>query len=240
MSADSAEFENAVTENRSGVMRWIRAVEDGALSVAMFGVIALPLLEALLRSVFGTGITGASSFVQHFTLFIGMLGGALAARESKLLSLASASTVLKGKWRVMGRTIGHGVGAAVTGFLLFASVSLVQQEIEGGKTIAYGIGTWMLQLVMPLGFLMLVWRLIRTADDRWHGRLAAGLVATLTGAVVLFFSREASPMDPEQLVLPALGLVFLAAALGTPIYAVLGGVALVLFGGRPGRLLRSL
>ena len=57
----------------------------------------LPVAEIVLRSVFRTGISGSSAIVQHLTLIVGMLGGAIAAREGRLLALSPAQTLLKGK-----------------------------------------------------------------------------------------------------------------------------------------------
>ena len=39
---------------------------------------------------------GAAAFVQHFTLIVGMFGGAIAAREGRLLSFSTLSSFFKG------------------------------------------------------------------------------------------------------------------------------------------------
>jgi TRAP-type C4-dicarboxylate transport system permease small subunit len=53
-------------------------------------MIVLPLAEIALRQ-FSVGIPSAPEFLRHLTLLVGMLGGALAAREGRLLALASSS-----------------------------------------------------------------------------------------------------------------------------------------------------
>lgn len=40
--------------------RWLFKAEDGILALAMLGLMALPLLESLLRKAFNTGIPGRS------------------------------------------------------------------------------------------------------------------------------------------------------------------------------------
>ena len=50
----------------------------------------LPLTEGALRYFFGVGIPGAGPFVQHLTLWVGFLGAAIAAREERLLAMATS------------------------------------------------------------------------------------------------------------------------------------------------------
>ncbi len=67
-------------------MGWRRVAigsENTIVSIALAVLVLLPLSEIVLRSVFRTGLPGSSTYVQHFTLIISMLGGAIAAREDR-------------------------------------------------------------------------------------------------------------------------------------------------------------
>src|SRR5262245_33764 len=92
-------------------------VEDLGLSVALGGMMLLPVAEIILRLLFKTGISGSSTIVQHLTLIVGMLGGAIAAREGRLLALSPAQTLLKGRAKSAARIVSSAC-AAVTGFCL--------------------------------------------------------------------------------------------------------------------------
>ena len=73
--------------------RWRRIVWNGEnvlISVALGLMILLPLAEIVLR-FWHKGISGSSFLEQHLTLIVGMLGGAIAAREQRLLSLSTLS-----------------------------------------------------------------------------------------------------------------------------------------------------
>ena len=76
---------------------WVRQAENILLIVPLSAMLLLPVLEILLRSLFHTGISGSSMIVQHLTLIVGMLGGAVAARDERLLALSPAQTLLKGR-----------------------------------------------------------------------------------------------------------------------------------------------
>ena len=55
--------------------------------------------ELVLRQLGGTGVPGALPLVQHLTLWLGFLGAAYAAREGKLLAIASSALFPEGRWR---------------------------------------------------------------------------------------------------------------------------------------------
>ena len=86
-----------------GWRRWLREVENLLVSLALAALVLLPLGEIVLRKLFRTGISGATAFEQHLTLLIGLLGGALAAREHRLLTLSTLIEVLKGQGQMFAR-----------------------------------------------------------------------------------------------------------------------------------------
>lgn len=210
-----------------GWRRWLREVENLLVSLALAALVLLPLGEIVLRKVFQTGISGATAFQQHLTLLIGLLGGALAARERRLLALSTLTTFLKGWWQVLARVFSGAFAAGISVFLCVAAAQLVQTERGGGKILAYGIPVWTIQLVMPLSFGVIALRLLWGAAESWRGRLVALLLA---GGVV--WAGLQPPIVPDALVLPALVTLLVAVILGAPIFVLLGGAALILFWGQ--------
>ena len=86
-------------------------LENLIASLAMGGVMLLPLSEIVARKAFGTGLPGAGPFAQTLTLWVGMLGAAIAAREGKLLSLATGEFLPKGWIATVGHIIAGAAGA---------------------------------------------------------------------------------------------------------------------------------
>ena len=139
--------------------RWWHFGEDRALALLLAVMVALPLAEIVLRK-FSNGIPSAPDFLRHLTLLVGMLGGVVAARDGRLLALATAPALLRGRWKSLALVFSAGVGAAVTAFLCVASLQFVLQERDGGGVLAYGIPLWVIQLAMPVGFGIICVRLI--------------------------------------------------------------------------------
>ncbi len=210
-----------------GWRRRLRGVENLLVSLALTALVLLPLGEIALRKLFQTGISGATAFQQHLTLLIGLLGGALAARDRRLIALSTVMNVLKGQWQVRARVFSTSFAAGVSVFLCVAAAQLVQTEKEAGKILAYGIPLWTIQLVMPLSFGAIALRLLWRAAESWRGRLVALLLA---GGVL--WTGLQPPTAPDKLVLPALLTLLLAVVLGAPIFVMLGGAALILFWGQ--------
>jgi C4-dicarboxylate transporter DctM subunit len=205
----------------------LRQFENLIVVLSLGAMILLPLAEMLLRRFFHTGISSAASLVQHFCLVLGMVGGAIAARDERLLSLSTVSTFLKGSPKSAAQIFGHAFGAAISAVLGLAAWQFVQQERGAGAEIAYGIERWMVEAVMPLGFGLIAMRLVWNASNGWKGRaLAMGMAALLVAL------GHWPPVGASHLVLPALILLLTAAVLGAPVFAVLGGAAVILFWGK--------
>ncbi|MEN6546061.1 MAG: TRAP transporter small permease subunit, partial [Armatimonadia bacterium] len=210
-----------------GWRRWRRDAEELLVALALAALVLVPLGEIVLRRLFHTGIAGATAFQQHLTLLIGLLGGALAAREQRLLTLSTLKDLLPEKGQLWARVFSGALAAGISVFLCAAATQLVQTEREAGKILAYGVPLWTIQAVMPVSFGVIALRLLRHAADRWQGRLVAALLA---GGMVWLGIRP--PIAPDLLVLPALATLLLAVMFGAPIFVLLGGAALILFWGQ--------
>jgi len=202
----------------------LKAAENLAIAAVLAAMALVPLAEIALRGLFGVGISGAASFTQHLTLAAAMLGAALAAREGRLLSLSMLNELLEGRGAVLARGITGTVATLVGSLLTVASAQLVLAERAGGNVIAYGVPVWLGQAVLPLGFALITARLACSLAERWPARAAA---LALSGLLALAAALQLPLTEP--LFLAALGALLVAALLGSPLFATLGGAALLLF-----------
>ena len=201
-----------------------RAVENAGVTTALLAMMLLPVAEAILRATTRVGIPGATVIVQHLTLIVGMLGGAIAARDGRLLALSALTAVLHGRVKTVVTIFSQSFAAAVSAFLCVASLQFVRSEIPAAEVIAYGIKTWYVQSLLPIGFGVITVRLWLHATETWRGRLMAlALIAAFIAAALW------SPLPPAEIKWPALGVLVLATVLGAPVFTTLGGAALILF-----------
>lgn len=198
--------------------------EDVFLSVALGLLVVLPLAEIAVRKLLHGSISGVTSFEQHLTLVISMAGGAIAAREGRLLSMSTLASVLRGRWRAAANLFTHAYGTAVTFLLATGAWTFLQSEKAASQIIAYGIPTWLIEVVLPAGFVLIGVRLVASVSGHWWARVTVlVLAASLIGVFALL------PVAPAHALLAGVAVIIAAAVLGAPIYSVIGGAALLLF-----------
>jgi tripartite ATP-independent transporter DctM subunit len=205
--------------------RW-RAAEDTVVTFALGAMVILPLAEMALRALFHGGVPGSTTLVQHLTLLISMAGGALAARDGRLLAFSTVPTLLHGNWARGAQWFNATVSTAVAAALVLASLIYVQVEREAAQPFLFGVPLWVIELVLPLGFAVIAARLVRHSAATWRGR-----TLTVVGAAALLALGTWPPVAATALIWPAIILLLAASALGAPIFVLLGGAGLILFWG---------
>jgi len=218
-------------------------VEHSLSALALTLLTLLPIVEIVLRR-FDSGVPGGTAFVQHLTLVVALLGGALAARDDRLLALATGSLLPSGPIATIAKSLAAFVGATVGGLLARAGVDLVRLERAAGRDITQGVPVWAFQVLLPIGFAVLTWRVVRSA---YKSNAVAGLAA-LAGAAFGCWLGAGVPFNwtapfaavedqAAQSVLPGgpdsytwwLLALLVGAVAGAPIFALLGGAAAIMF-----------
>jgi C4-dicarboxylate transporter, DctM subunit len=222
LEADAPDLKDKELGGRKG---FLYKGENLLITFVLAALVILPLQDIALRWI--SVVLPASSVVQSYmTLFICMIGGAIAAREGRLLALSTVTTLLKGRMKEGARFFSGAFAAAVTVVLTIAGVRFVLDTQASGNILAYGVPLWIPIVILPLGFAVVAWRLIRHASDTWMGRALAVLLAGLMLASVAWL-----PVDPAHMVVPGIIVLLAATILGAPIYVTLGGAALILLWG---------
>ena len=210
--------------------------ENVLAMLAMGGIMLLPLGEIVSRRLFGVGIPGSGPFAGNLTLWVGLLGAAIAAREGKLLSLATGEFLPKGRLGEIAHVLAASIGAAVSVLFAAGGLALVYSSRASGETIAsipltwIGIGreitvrAWVAQLVFPGAFGLIALRLAWRASPHWAGRALAAL-----GIVAGVFLGQHYALLKDHALWPWLLVVVTAGVLGAPIFSLLGGVAMFAF-----------
>lgn len=209
----------------------LAAVENGFASLALLTMVVLPLLEIVWRKAFGEGIPGSGPIVQHLTLWVGFLGAAMAARDGKLLALATGTLIPAGAARRAAAVLAAAFGSWAAAVLAWGGWQMVAIEREVGTRIGANIPAWIAQAVLPAALAIIAARLVwrsgvdaPTAAGRWTARGLTALGVALAAVCV----RTPSLVEGASL-WPFFVVLAVAAAAGTPLFALLGGTAAFLF-----------
>jgi tripartite ATP-independent transporter DctM subunit len=199
--------------------------DEWLASSALALMLAIPLLEIILRPLFGKGIENAPLLVQHFGLVLAMFGALLAERGKHLTSLGAGLAAAKNPLlRALAKGFAQSSSALLCGMLAQASWTFVASEMAAPHSLAYGLPGWIIQAAMPAGFLLLGMKIASRISTATTLRIALACVLPLVGWwFAASFDGSTLPIWPFALWLTA--ILFC----GAPIFAVLGGLALALF-----------
>ncbi|MBN1336458.1 MAG: TRAP transporter large permease subunit [Deltaproteobacteria bacterium] len=204
-------------------------VEHGFSVLVLAAMVILTLVGAVTRWVTGQGVAGLSVYVQSLNLWIALAGASLASRVGRHLALSSGS--LLDRRPHLARTtrgLAAAVSTAVTALLAWASLELVIAERASNVALAGGIPVWLVECALPIGFLVMAFRLAWHGNTTWKGRVAALLAVGLAASMALIPPHLRAASSAAGIV-----LLLAAVALGAPLFTALGGVAMLLFFGEP-------
>jgi C4-dicarboxylate transporter DctM subunit len=202
----------------------LRNAENSVVVLALALMAMLPCAEIALRKLFNSGVPGSVPVVQHLVLVVSMLGGAIAARDNRLLALSSLTTFFKPDFRRLATMFSHGFAAGLCALLTAVAFEFVIASRKLGKPLVFDVPVWIVQSLLVLGFAAIALRLIWHAGKTWRGRLVALALAATVVAIGFW-----SPIAPEKLRWIAIAVLVVAALLGAPVFTTLGGATLILF-----------
>ncbi len=209
--------------SRSAVDAWVRRLEQLPLVLALALATVLPLVDAVGRPFGNFHIPGSATYVQMLTLWLAFVGGLVATREGKHLTLSTAELFGGGRAARTARVFAYSVAAATVGILAYASAQVVLADRDGGKMLPIGVPEWVAETIMPIALALMAARFAWHASSGWKGRAVA------FAAIGAAFGLGVLPPETIAHVWPLVFVIIAAALLGAPVFVAMGGIALVLF-----------
>ena len=114
------------------------AAEDRLLCLILIATMLAPLVEIVLRR-FSIAVVGPGVLLPCLVLLLSLAGAAVAARNSRLLSFASLTTLASPRLHRGARIVAGGFAAAVSALLSRAAGEWVAMTRQWGGELAYGI-----------------------------------------------------------------------------------------------------
>ncbi len=146
---------------------------EGALLVLMLSVMVLVAFgQVLLRNVFHTGINGADVLLRHLVLWIGFVGAAIATSEERHINIDALRRFLSPRIRSIVDVCTDIFAAIVCYFLMRAGQTFVESEMAAGRFVYESIPVWYGQIIIPVGFGLLMVHFAIRASLRAHSALA--------------------------------------------------------------------
>lgn len=132
--------------------------EQVLIVIVLSVMLLLAFLQVLLRNAWDFGLPWIDILLRHLVLWLGIMGASLATRMNRHIRIEALLRFLPARHQ---RFVERGVlliAAAICTLLGVAAVDLVRQEQATGSMAFGPVPTWMLQLVLPVGFAIVAFR----------------------------------------------------------------------------------
>ena len=199
---------------------------ENLLTIGVFSILTIfPAVEIFTRLMGRPGIPASPILVQHMTLWIGFIGAVLATRQNKLLSLTRDPLFSPDSVFSNGRWIAKNISFVIIGALFWGSINLVMIEYNYPIQISPGIYRWVIQLIMPIGFLLIGFQiLIKSSKEN-----SLRILMLIIGILFVFIGNNDVFRDSVYFLWISVAFILFSMIYGTPIFIGLGGLAVLFF-----------
>jgi C4-dicarboxylate transporter, DctQ subunit len=146
-------------------MKLIRSIDTAigkVVSTILISLLAVMLLmgftQVVLRNFFSTGILWADVLLRHVVLWVAFLGAIVATGERRHITIDALTKVLSERGRKIAGIVTGIASVIVSYYLTNASYRFLIDEMEFGGTLILDIPIWIFQLIIPLGFGLMMLR----------------------------------------------------------------------------------
>jgi len=162
-------------------LRWIDRViarVEGWLIILFLGLmVSLTFIQVMLRGLFTHAhIQWANTIMGHvdwtepmvrlFVLWLTFLGASLLTGENKHIKIDLMSTLLPKRWQPYRELILSIFCVIIMAFMVKASLGYIKLEMEFGGELFLAIPTWVGQLILPVGFSLILFRFFLQGIDQ--------------------------------------------------------------------------
>lgn len=223
----------------------IRVSENYLAAVVVLLLALFPTMEVIARKFLKTGVANSTLYTQHLVFLLAFVAAMITARERKHLSL-SLDLAIPEKVRKISNFLVSFLSVTITASLALASLSFLLTAFDEHAAIWF-IPMRFFMLILPVSFIVMAIRFLSSLQGFFNRLLAAsiglalGILISLStigeivsglgwsdSAFLLKLTESIAPLLPA-IALLLIGLLLLSSIFGTPIFILMGGIALLLF-----------
>lgn len=145
-------------------------IENVLIFLIMGIMVLLSFLQVLLRNFFDTGLLWADIFLRHLVLWVGFIGAALATRSEKHINVDILSRIVSKRYLASIKIVTQLFAITICAILARASYIFVMSEKEAGTIVFENIPSWYLQIILPVGFLLIGLRFLLKIFEELTGQ----------------------------------------------------------------------
>lgn len=126
--------------------------EEFFLCILLLAMILLACLQIFLRTFYASGILWADPLLRYLVIWAGLLGAAVATKQSKHISIDIISHLVPEQFLPWLRILLNVFSAAVGAILTYAAIRFVRDEALYGGRVLLDIPSWVFNIIYPVAF----------------------------------------------------------------------------------------
>ncbi len=132
--------------------------ENLMLVLLLLSMIAIAVVQILLRNFFGGGLLWADGFTRTCVLWLALLGAMTASRHQRHIAIDVLVQRLPKRLKGLAIRLSHFLTGLVCLFASWVSVGFVMQEYQFGGSAFANMPNWLCQAIIPLGLAIIALR----------------------------------------------------------------------------------
>jgi len=138
------------------IERFVVRIETIILVAFLSTMVLLSFSQVVMRNLFDTGLLWGDTLVRHLVLWVGFTGAAIATSEERHISMDVFSKLLPLRVRYIAHIVTNGFALYICYLLAGAAYTFFLSEKSAGGTLVLDIPAWVGLLVIPPGYLLMV------------------------------------------------------------------------------------
>ena len=130
-------------------------IETGLLCLIIAMMLGLAVLKIVLRYGFQTSLLWSDIVLQHLTLWLCLLGAALATCERRHISIDVLNRILPEKITRWSNLIVDCLALIVVGILAYYGFDFLGDEQSSEATLIGNVPLWWAKSIIPVGFVLI-------------------------------------------------------------------------------------
>ena len=150
-------------QRREGARRFfdfLGHVEITIIVLLVASLVVLGTIQIIMRNAMHSGLLWADPFMRHVVLYLGATGAMLASARINHITIDVVSRLTPARLKPLRRLAVYGATAIASYFLAIAAARLVIDERSFGDVAFLGIQTWVLQMILPVAFVVITYRML--------------------------------------------------------------------------------
>lgn len=138
--------------------QWLLKVESIVLVGLIFSIIALTVVQIMIRNVYGTGILWAESYIRISVLWVALFGAMQTSKNNQHIAIDLITHYVSNHLKIKIQALTSMATAIICLIIAYYSYRFTKMEWEDGGIAFASIPNWVCETILPFSFFIMACR----------------------------------------------------------------------------------